>query len=128
MREILFKAKRMDNGEWVQGDLVRSFEEETMHAFIWARREGEILGIREHEVNPETVCQYTGLADKNGVKIFEWDKYRYKADDGFVEEGFIDFCKDESCFMVNAYGCKPDTFGIAYAEEIEITGNIHDNA
>ena len=67
MREILFKAKRLDNGEWVEGYLYRLGE--TLNPFIMCKnRNGESF-----EVDPSTVCQYTGLTDKNGKKVFEWD-------------------------------------------------------
>ncbi len=72
MREILFKAKRTDNGEWVEG-------------YYFAQGNGcdSLLSYIKRvtdtvHVDPATVCEYTGLLDKNGVRIFEGDIVRYK--------------------------------------------------
>ena len=66
-REILFKAKRKDNGKWIEGYLYRISENE--NPFIMLRgRHGEA-----YEVIPGTVCQYTGLQDKRGERIWEND-------------------------------------------------------
>jgi len=66
MREILFKAKRLDNGAWVEGSLI-TYKDGT--AFICC--EDYIPDVlNKYEVDPSTVCQYTGLTDKNGKKIF----------------------------------------------------------
>ena len=65
MREIKFRGKRLDNGEWIEGDLLRMND----HWFIFPDPAPE--GIDKYEVDPATVGQYTGLKDEHGKEIYE---------------------------------------------------------
>ena len=119
MREILFRGKRMDNGEWVDGNLFVSDTDGVTYILAGSR----IVTI-EWEVDSSTVGQYTGMKDKNGKKVFEGDIVR-KTNEGRHPKIFI--ANIRTCFYTNeeVYYSPCDHF--TESCEYEIIGNIHDN-
>ena len=112
MREILFRGKRVDNGEWVQGYVYQIWERVYI---LWGMTNGVPNMI---EVIPETVGQYTGLTDKNGTKIFERDTVRVFSStyDGKVVP--------HEC-TINDMTNFAAMWHIEY-EPLEVIGNIHE--
>ena len=132
MREIIFRAKRIDNGEWIEGDLVHAPDGRTAVSTY-----DDLV-----ETVPETVCQYTGLTDKNGRKIFEGDIITYQHDnddcpfpnkDTKRRVGRVYFQEFRSCFAV-AEGrngsdmINQDLFKyVQNGNRVQVIGNIFDN-
>lgn len=127
MREILFKAKRLDNGEWVEGYYypVTAPIMGCIGYFI------NVGGYEAVEIDPETVCQYTGLTDANGVKIFEGDIVSTDIERPYLIVEFRD-----GCFMFNCNDGGEDYYDIMLPilnepqtqyKYGEVIGNIFEN-
>jgi len=124
MREILFKAKRISDGKWIEGSLIVYPDQTTGIVYDI----GDIEGMRKEVVRPETVCQYTGLADKNGKKIFEGDVVRLVYD-GEEYIFVVIWDQDELDFKATNGKQNYGPGGFQYlpcCDEIEILGSIHD--
>ena len=129
MREILFKAKRKDNGEWVEGYYQKRFDLDgsEQHFIFWSKSYTvwEYVGI-----DSDTLCQYTGLTDKNGRKIWENDILKANLDESHPEDiTYIKILWNECRFCVNEnYSTDIDALEKWDAEHFQVCGNIFDNA
>jgi uncharacterized phage protein (TIGR01671 family) len=127
MRPIKFKAKTKNGGEWVYGDLVH-FTGTTFNETKIQRHEGSNLQI--YAVIPETVCQFTGLWDKNGKEIYERDIVQVPMD--WEAYGFMAGEEREIIFANGGFRFKakdPNKNNGHYIEDsgvFTVIGNIHD--
>ena len=120
MREILFRGKRTDNGEWVQGYPCR---------YGWTGKEKDYIipdyasALYTIEIDPSTVGRYTGMTDVNDKKIFEGDIVWNSYDEDY---GKVEWDNDMAKFIITFSTFTVD-FDNVYGEELEIDGNVYDN-
>lgn len=135
MREILFRGKGVDNGEWVYGNLIEDKwgddNGNTVYAILQDRAAPEIAELwTPVRVAPETVGQYTGLTDKNGKKIFEGDIVRNNkyGEDNDTYDYYVTIFSEGSfrAQYLDNLEYTPKIYDI-YFEGYEVIGNIYDN-
>lgn len=123
MRTIKFKAKRLDNGEWVYGSLIRSTAGVKERAYIVdhfsSMSDYSVVGV-----DPSTVCQFTGLKDCEGKELFENDLIHFV---GHKHIGEVTWSEENYVFMIANYNEPPcwlsDVWEIG---KIERAGNKFD--
>lgn len=130
MREILFRGKRLDNGEWVEGYYLHLGPVAIERAYMIP---SYASALYTYEVDPATVGQFTGLRDKNGERIFEGDVCRFREWSGgemcwvgnvhYEHQQFVisggpnKECDGSFCLQLSRF----------VSGNIEVIGNIHDN-
>ena len=136
-KDILYKAKRVDNGEWVCGlpiykNYIRVFTE---HEYEFEDgRKTKYSTTKDYQVDPKTMCEFTGLIDKNGNKIFERDIVEYEdcpendyyRETVFVNRGVIEF-ENGAFFVTNRKTVEMDDLVYKGVMECSVVGNIFDN-
>lgn len=138
-REILFRAKRIDDGEWIEGCVLRDgltgkyyFKnkndclDDNLYE-VEGNNEDGFLQFKAYEVDPETVCQYTGLTDKSGRK-YEGDIFQ-ASDGDYIQRYIIVWDEDSLEWSAQCIGDPDGTLPLSEfrVSEIEVIGNIFDN-
>lgn len=130
----LFKAKRVDNGEWVKGSYLYDYGRNIHYIFANeivcpncindCRKE---FSLQDYEVDPSTICQCTGLKDKNGNLIWENDIVNCLAEECC---GYIGWNEDEAGFYFNVLledGTYEEEHIYDYVDCMDVIGNVFDN-
>lgn len=139
-REIKFRGKRLDNGEWVYGDyykrsIIRGYKQRVAHYIGWPVIDKDVIWNEYEEIDPHTVGQYTGIKDARGADIYDGDIIECISSNHIPIRHLIRFCDERGYYAqydnsnwtgeLNECGhiCQHyiDKFG-KY-----VIGNIHDN-
>lgn len=119
----LYKAKRKDNGKWINGYLFCIWEKAYI---LWGTTNGIPNMV---EVDPDTVCEWTGLFDKNGVRIFEMDMVTIENTKKQGMPACVQWEQENCQFVASRIGYQPINLG-CFEDKTQwvVIGNIHDKA
>jgi uncharacterized phage protein (TIGR01671 family) len=129
----LFRGKRIDNGEYVIGNRIDDGVTGQVFIHVVGNSVNESDKVGEEgclqfvafEVAPSTICQCTGLKDKNGKLVWENDIVEYR--DCTTERYVVAYENDKACFEYQQYGCSIMNFDEMSSVEVEVVGNVFDN-
>lgn len=125
MRKILFRGKRVNNGEWVVGDLFNTTKiviTTTSNKGIYTENGSDIFKYEYIEVHPDTIGQFIGLTDKNGKEIFDGDIFT----DSLGNKAIVEWDERNARYL----GFSIENRAIMYIgrePKVTVIGNIHDN-
>lgn len=129
MREIKFRGKGINNGEWIEGDLCRGasvpfITYDNDFTVTSSCGEKELSSGRFFAVDPETVGEFTGLKDKNGKEIYEGDIIFDRVDECLGE---IKYSEKDGMFVLYTSDKELYDFADIDSKDFEVIGNTHDN-
>ena len=133
MREILFRAKQIDDGEWVEGyyammgkgNLIRHYIVQNCALTGLFEDPEDNMYFNDVEIDPETLCQYTGMVDRNGKRIWEDDIVKHEISDTlgtvkWYQEDYVGWCVDD--VMIDEQQFTDEMWN-----ECEVIGNAFDD-
>lgn len=135
MRQIKFRGRRLDNGQWVEGNLVAT-KSKALIMVIIEDEQCFVLDENVFAVDPATVGQFTGLLDKNGKEIYEGDVLQMWLGDsvepngGFLHRMYVVFTTEKGFVLWGERMILEDAeplYEMLQWKECKVVGNIHSN-